>query len=198
MTARGAYERLLWAVLNPYWQEPIRKAERWPPGWTLGNWAAAGERLRYADTQRGDCRLSCWADETMKISPSAFFGLVVVAFAPRTAFAEVSDKFPSTAEHWLIALAASIVVLLAARWRWWTVVPLAFLLVAVVWTDASLLSTDRDLGTALLQEQGWPHFYNLWASDLLMMTALVSGGVLGWRRSSRVKPPMPSLPREEI
>ncbi|MBK6528857.1 MAG: hypothetical protein IPF99_04545 [Deltaproteobacteria bacterium] len=76
-------------------------------------------------------------------------------------------------------------------------VPLAFPLVAVVWTDASLLSTDRDLGTALLQEQGWPYFYSLWASDLLMMVALVSIGVLGWRRSLSGKAAVPSVPREE-
>jgi len=128
--------------------------------------------------------------------PWAAFAAFVVALTPRTAFAEVSDKFPTTSEHWIVALPVAACVLLATRWRWWLALPLALPLAAIVSTHAALSTTDRDLGDALLREQGWPYFLSLWGSDLHMVAALVCGGVLGWRRRSRAVPSVPGPPLE--
>jgi hypothetical protein len=118
---------------------------------------------------------------------------VVLAGAPGSAFAEVSDKGTSIPEHWILALPVAVIVLVAARWRWWLAIPLALPLVMLIWAGVDL-HTEPDIGPALLREQGWAYFFSLWGSDLVMAGGLAFGTWLGWRRRSRIRAPLPNPP----
>lgn len=113
----------------------------------------------------------------------------VLAAVPSPAFAEASDKVSSISEHWIVALPVAAIMLLAARWRWWLALPLALPLLVLIWGGLALPS-EPYIGPALLQEQGWPYFGSLWASDLVMAAGLGVGSWLGWRKRSRVGAPL--------
>lgn len=126
---------------------------------------------------------------SLKTTLAAAAGFALVS-APGPAFAEVSDKATSIEEHWILALPMAAALLLMPRWRWWTALPLAFLLAALIHATMEL-PNEPNFGAGLLEEQGWPYFASLWSSDSMMVVALAIGGFLGWRRRPRTGVPSP-------
>ena len=84
----------------------------------------------------------------MVVVRSAF---VVASIAlPSTAFAEVSDKAPTIAYHWLFALPLAVALFMAGAFRWWLGVLLIIVPVFVILGSIDL-TFDPHVGRALLQ-----------------------------------------------
>jgi len=118
----------------------------------------------------------------------------VLASLPRSASAEVSDKVASMQDHWLFAIVLSTLAFALVRWRLWLLGPAAMLFLFVM--SAEWESPGDDIGAAVLQEQGWLYFASLWCSCLLMMSGLVAGALVGWRRLPMVHARSTAPPQE--
>ncbi len=114
---------------------------------------------------------------------TVLLGTALVATVP--AHAEVMDKEPSIAEHWIWALAAGFLAILGWRWRWW-----AGLLVTVVGVLAIpgfyFELNDRFVGPAIRAEAGSGYVANYYASAVVWL-ALNAVAVYGWLLQRRKK-----------
>lgn len=99
---------------------------------------------------------------------------------PCIAYAEVSDKVPSSLDIWLFGLGAALLCVLAGRLRRWFV-PFVCI-VPVLWFLSLLIEIHSpDVGPALYAEQGKGYYLHAY----LALTAMTAGAAWGWGKGRR-------------
>ena len=91
---------------------------------------------------------------------------------------EVMDKEPALGTVWLAAAGLGVLDHALARWRTWTSVPIALLIVALA-AVVSLEWLDPTVGPMMRAEAGASYGWQLAGATTLALIATV----LGWRRS---------------
>lgn len=106
---------------------------------------------------------------------------------PGVGHAEVSDKLPTLAQIWVIAVSAGLICLVAGYFRGWLAALIAVL--PIGWF-LSLFSEMHsvDIGPALMAEAGWAYYVHAYLAVLLMVVLGCVGWMLGKRRRLIVRP----------
>jgi len=108
--------------------------------------------------------------------------LACVAF-PGALMAEVSDKEPTVVFFWQIGLVASLLGLVAARFRPWLGV-ICFTPIAVWFAGLFLEMHSTDVGAYLRGEQGNLYYLQAYAAFALAISGFIAGYLWHRRKTS--------------
>lgn len=101
---------------------------------------------------------------------------------PISALAEVSDKEPSSLHIWMVAIAAAMICLAGSYHRRWLAPVLAAL--PTLWFASLFVEIhSADVGLHLFAEQGWPYYFQAYASFTVFVSSIVLGLLMNRRRS---------------
>lgn len=99
---------------------------------------------------------------------------------PCIAYAEVSDKVPSSLDIWLFGLGAALLCVLAGRLRRWLV--LVVCIAPALWFFSLLMEIHSpDVGPALYAEQGKMYYLHAY----LALIAMTAGAAWSWQKGRR-------------